>query len=364
MKTITIYGLTAILLLGLTALAFAQSNSPMSSPAMQQAQRDGHKQMMNSFWNGEGSILMAIDLLQQDDFREGLGVSKEQHQRIQDTIRNTSTSVHADFDMSFHEEMNAFMMEHGNPFADDASDETREKFSEIQMRRIAEMTKISTERMINAVNDNLTSAQLKKFKEFQISLMSELPIVSTSMFEVLDLSDKQKEQLDRIRKDMKPEFEKFADKIIDAQMKFSEKVEDALEGKLEGVTDSEEQTKIRKEIQDNVRRNDPEMQRITNEVMGTGKKFTDELKIAMFDVLTDEQWVRMLDLIDNPPDYAKKVIAQIRKEMGTDDSSTDTPADMSGGWVPGPGSWRPGDAIPEGYRIERNTRSRFPRGEE
>jgi len=72
----------------------------------------------------------------------------------------------------------------------------------------------------------------------------------------------------------------------------------------------------------------------------------------------------MLDLIDNPPDYVKKVIAQIRKEMGTDDSSTDTPADTSGGWVPGPGSWRPGDGIPEGYRIERNTRSRFPRGEE
>ncbi|MCL2710181.1 MAG: hypothetical protein FWE95_04805, partial [Planctomycetaceae bacterium] len=31
-------------------------------------------------------------------------------------------------------------------------------------------------------------------------------------------------------------------------------------------------------------------------------------------------------------------------------------------WVPGPGSWRPGDAIP--VQIQEPRRSRFPRGEE
>ena len=88
--------------------------------------------------------------------------------------------------------------------------------------------------------------------------------------------------------------------------------------------------------------------------MESGRALADRLKIEMFDVLNDAQWERMLDLIDNPPEYVKKAIARIRKEMGTEDSS-------SGGWQPGPGSWRPGDAIPEAYRQERNTRGNFPR---
>ena len=33
-------------------------------------------------------------------------------------------------------------------------------------------------------------------------------------------------------------------------------------------------------------------------------------------------------------------------------------------WVPGPNSWQPGDAVPEGFQLERNPRIRqFPRGE-
>jgi len=80
----------------------------------------------------------------------------------------------------------------------------------------------------------------------------------------------------------------------------------------------------------------------------------------MFDVLTDEQWERMIDLIDNPPDYVKKILDEKRKAREAETASSGE----SGEWQPGPGSWQPGDGIPAGYRIERETRSRqFPRGE-
>jgi hypothetical protein len=149
--------------------------------------------------------------------------------------------------------------------------------------------------------------------------------------------------------------------MVDSQLRFGEKMQDALAGKLEGVTDREENRRIFEEAEERVRRNNPEFSRDNNELMESGRALADRLKVEMFDVLTDEQWWRMLDLIDNPPDYVKRMIAHIRKEMEGEDSR----GEDSGGWTPGPGAWRPGDAIPDAYRIERNTRARqFPRGQE
>jgi len=75
----------------------------------------------------------------------------------------------------------------------------------------------------------------------------------------------------------------------------------------------------------------------------------------MFDVLTDEQWMRLQGLIDNPPECAKTILNRARERRGE--------REQSGVWQPGPGFWRPGDPIPAQYRQERNTRSRFPRSE-
>jgi len=363
MKTIpTLYTLTAILLVGLTTLASAQDEEAqrkareaqramMRSPAMQQMQKNGMKQMMNSFWNGDGSNLMAIGLLQQDEFREGIGVSKEQHQKIGDVMSNMMR-MHEDPDFKpFQDEMNKLMTETpGGPFGENASEETRQKFFDLQMKM--QMTMV--EKMANSVSENLTADQLKKVKEFQISMMSEIPIVSPSMFEALDLSDAQKKQLEGIKKELEPEFEKLVDKMADTQWKFSVKLQDELEDQLDGVTDPEEQQKIMQEIVNKIRKSNPELQRESDEMTESGKAFANSLKFRMFDVLTDEQMERLAELVDNPPEYVKKVIAHIRKQMGEDDSQA------GGEWKPGPNSWKPGDAIPEEYRQQREER-RFPR---
>jgi uncharacterized protein (DUF1778 family) len=183
--------------------------------------------------------------------------------------------------------------------------------------------------------------------------MSEYPFISPNMFEVFDLSDAQKKQLVAIKKAMEPEFDKLIDQYLDGHMKFSEAMDKELEGKFEGVTTSEEQQRIVDKAQDKIRKSNPEHQRAMHDVMESGKKLAENLKIKMFDVLTDEQWNRMVDLIDNPPDYAKKMIAQLREHLGVNDSKP-------GEWAPGPNSWRPGDPIPEGYRQQRSE-GRFPR---
>ena len=355
MKTFTTHALTTILLLGLTTVAFAQNNDPAHSAFMQQMQRDGQRRMMSSMWNGESTNLIIVDLLEQDDLREGLGISQEQYQKMRDMV--LSPALWDDPRIkSFQDERSQLMSEHGNPFAEDASEELKVKFLELHERVLMTAQEIQS----SIINENLTPNQLRKINEFQISAMSEFPIPFPNMFEALDLSDDQKKRLNSIRKEMEPEWEKFVDKAIGGQMKFQEKIEEAFKGRLEDITDPEERERVRKNIVDNVRKTDSEMQKMMNAVMASGKELAGKLKVEMFDVLNDEQWARMLDLIDNPPEYAKKAIAQMRKQMGADDPQARS-RQPGGGYVPGPGAWQPGSsAIPEQYRQERN--SRFPRG--
>jgi Ni/Co efflux regulator RcnB len=100
--------------------------------------------------------------------------------------------------------------------------------------------------------------------------------------------------------------------------------------------------------------------------MESGRQLSDDLKIEMFDVLTDEQWDRFQNLVDNPPDYIKKIIAQVSGKFVSAASAPvaskpSVDGAKSDAWQPGPGSWQPGDPIPEKYRQERNEKRNFPR---
>jgi Ni/Co efflux regulator RcnB len=285
------------------------------------------------------------------------------------------SAMHAppDFDnprmRQIQDEMNEFMSQDGGPFSDNATDEMIDRYVELQIQQqtamqaeMQGMMATMMERLTDAVNENLTPDQIQKVQEAQISVMSELPIVSPSMFEALNLSNAQRWQLDEIKKEMTPEYERHLDKLIDAQMRMTATMQEAMDN-LRDV-DPEERDEFMRNLHENVRRANPDFQRAMNEVMASGRAFSEAFRIRMFDVLTDAQWNRMVHLIDNPPEYLKKVIEEMRKQMGADDSQPNRTSSRENEWVPGPNSWRPGDALPEAYRIERNTRLRqFPRGE-
>jgi len=371
MKTITIYGLTTILLFGLTTSAFAQNEeSPRSttdvyfemkrSPRGQQNEKDDLKRVLRSFWNGYGTDFVGVGLLLQDEnFREGLGVSPEQLQRIRGTDSGSSARIQEDprvKTMLYESVELQRMLASGN-----TSEELQNRYFELQSQLSIKLREVMQEDITRIAHENLTLEQMKKVKEFQISAMSENPFLTPGMFEALALSDAQKEQLNEIQKGMEEEFEHFLDKKVDVWTEWSNKMEDARlqnRSRTSGISDPEEQRRIWREIEDNALKADPVLQRKMSEVRESDKELADTLKIKMFNVLTDEQWARMIDLIDNPPDYVRKVIAGMRERR------RDTTNSSAGAWQPGPGSWQPGDdVIPEGYRLERNTRSRFPRGE-
>jgi len=310
MKTFTIYGLTAILLIGLMASVFAQNNM---DAARQQMYNDIAKQeFLHNMLIGYEVNTDLVSFLGMSYIREGLGLSQEQIQTIQREVQvHIHPTLENDSDyMLLRDEIRKF-----NPDTPDATEETLKNYADLRVK----MEAMRKENLVSLFYENLTPEQVKKVQEFHIATMSETEYVFPSMFEALDLSDEQRKQFDEIQKEMRPEFEEHIDKMIDYWEKpLSEK----------------------------------------GPVRASGKELADKLKIRMFDVLTDEQWDRMIDLIDNPPDYVKKVIAQMRKWKEESDSKNNGKPEE---WAPGPNSWQPGDPIPEAYRQERKTRGNFPR---
>ena len=383
MKTLTIYGLTAILLLGLTASASAQEgNRPVfrsgwsregthtfvqDSEAMQQSEKVRLRQAIVTAWNDDGTNFNEfLGLLHRDDFREGAGVSKEQFQTVWDiAIQPTQISLTHDPVLGpFQQELDN--MRRSTPdFWENAPAETQQTYRELerQMMRLVEerSNEMRQERLADAINENLTPEQINKFREYQISVMSESQFIFPIMFEALGLSNEQRIQLGDIKKEMGAEFDKYVGDAVDAQWQIFLKRMDELKKRTAGVTDVEEKMEITSdrtgEIMATVRKSHPDLFRKLDATTESGKKLADNLKIKMYDVLTDEQWARLQELVDNPPDYVRTIIAEKRKarEKASEDVS------KTGGWVPGPNSWQPGQGIPEGYRQERN--NRFPSGE-
>jgi Ni/Co efflux regulator RcnB len=221
----------------------------------------------------------------------------------------------------------------------------------------AKQSEIIANKHLSLIHGNLTPGQSQKFNEFLISSMSETEFVFPGMFEALDLSDEQKKQLGDITKEIDPMWKKHMGVVDEYRSKHSKRQAEV----LKGVTDPQEMVRLLNEY---IASTPEEFQSERDKMMESGKKLADELKIKMFDVLTDKQWDRMVQLTDNPPEYVKKMLAQVRK-WREDAANKPKP----GEWVPGPNSWKPGDPIPEQYRQQRQeqirTRQRpgFPRNE-
>jgi len=349
MKTKLLLIAVKCLLLGLTVSVFAQSNMDATrQEAIREARRqsndaDSKWTAMQSFRDGNNLIIGVPALLSRRDIREGIGISEEQHRKIEEAAQYMFTTFRAEDPdyRSLRREWND---------CDLTTEEGRKRHSDLQI----EMRAMITEKEVNLIKEHLTPAQIRKIQEFHISTMSVGTFASLNIFEALDISDEQKKQIDEIRKEMEPEIEQFFDKLvaIDSRMNLElGKLTDEMQTMDE--TDREARQRF---INDGSRRLFEESLPERNELWEINKELANNLKVRMFDVLTDEQWARLLNLIDNPPDYVKRWISQLREAMERDNAST-------GGWIPGPGSWRPGDAIPGAYRIERNERGRFPRGE-
>jgi uncharacterized membrane protein YcgQ (UPF0703/DUF1980 family) len=168
----------------------------------------------------------------------------------------------------------------------------------------------------NAVNDLLPLEMKQKMNESMLANMSVLPIISLQMFEALNLTDAQKQQMEKIKKEFEPEFEKNLEDLIKGQTILANKALDEfigqkLDGNVEGF--GERMAAVLKKLL----ADDQEYKKIYTEIQSQGQSFATRFKEKIFDVLTDEQWTRLLDLIDNPPEYAKVFGTALKRQLET-----------------------------------------------
>ena len=324
----------------------------MRSPAMQAMMKNGMKAGLRTFWDGRGGNLMALGLMHDPDIRTALGVSNEQFQDIQGIQQSLPRELqkHPEFQKIMGE-----MQALGDPrtlFGENVDEATRTKAQEIQ----GKMASLSIEIMSDAIGNAITPEQKKKMNESLLANMSEMPMLSPSMFEVLDLTDAQKQQMEGIKKELEPAFEKNLEEFTSGSMLVAGKAFDELEKQGGDFTNPADVQKKMIDITKKLEAEDPEFKKIQQDLQTKGKAFAMQFHTKMFDVLNDEQWKRLQNLIDNPPEYAKAFGKKIREQKAA--------TDKAGAWQPGPSSWKPGDAIPEQYRQERNEKRRFPKTEE
>ena len=314
-------------------------------PMVQQAQKNALEAAFRSIWEGRGANLVAAGVLNDPDVRIALGVSEEQYQNIRDAMGNIGNEMqnHPDY-QKFMEEVEAAGIPDNPAALQNVDAETMDKLLDIQRR----LSSFTTNYMSDCIGNALTPEQKHKIGEAQLASLGELPVISPSMFEVLGLSDDQKQEMKKIKKDFEPEFEKTLESFTNSAMMMLNKSFSEHE-KQQGIDTEEIQNKLMAE--------DPEYKRVHDELMSTGKAFATRFKTKMFDILTDAQWMRLQELIDHPPVHARVYLKSMKAMSGEAEKS-------GGGWSPGPHSWRPGDPIPVEYRQERNTRRGFPRSEQ
>jgi Ni/Co efflux regulator RcnB len=335
--------------------SYAQQPAPpnfaqlRNSPAMQQAMKNGMKSGFRSFWDGRGANLMAVGLMNDPDIRAAWGVSDEQYQEIKSLPMRLQTEIQKN--PEFQILMKEVQAIGKNPFGPDADEETQAKIMDIQ----GKMTSLSIGIMSDSIDTVITPEQKQKVNESLLANMAEMPMVAPSMYEVLGLTDAQKQEMAAIRKELEPEFEKSVEDFVNGTMLTMNMMFDELEKQGGDLTNPLEVQEKIITVAKKMEAEDPKFKQIQQDIQSKGKQFAMHVNTRMFDVLTDEQWDRLQKLIDNPPKYAEVFRKKIQDKKAA--------SEKAGAWQPGPNSWKPGDAIPESYREERNEKSKFPRTE-
>ena len=294
-------------LLLLAGTGYAQPADPPPFNFDQEMQRLLNTQRTIAAW--DGSLNITIGMIVNPEIREGWGITDEQHRQIEEIQRGSQivmefreTPEYLAIAEEFEIYRQAYLAQNIDREALDRAWIGYYEKSWTAQRTFSD----------NALNNLLTAEQKRKIKEFEIMMIASPMMnfgVSPHMFEALDLTDAQKEQVEAIKKELKPEFER------------------RLELLARGTRDP-----------------------------AFDRAFATQFQVKMLDVLTDEQWVRIQNLVDNPPEYVNVFLRNVQENIERQRRESEGDA-----WQPGPGSWQPGMAIPEEYRERRNLDRRFPR---
>jgi Spy/CpxP family protein refolding chaperone/Ni/Co efflux regulator RcnB len=343
-------------------------------PEHQQEFKFGLTNVLRSQWDRGNAYLWHTGLLVDPDVRNALDISQEQLVQIQEHRRSAFDEWFSSPESQTEQRQidEALQTIKTSGYDSDEGLKARMKILEIQ----AKSEPLGTKIVSNTMDAVLTPEQKQKMNEIQLTSMGKMPIIvatvtptlystdvtmpviSPHMFEALDLTDAQKRQMERIKKELEPEFEKTLADFVNNQVILRNRMIDEFEKQGENnVFDYRGAQEAIPPLMKKLLAEDPEYKKIHDEMQSKTQTFAARYKTKMFDALTDLQWKRLQELIDNPPAHAKAFRNRLKEKMGEAEKS-------GGGWQPGPNSWRPGDAIPEEYRRQRNVTGPFPTSEE
>lgn len=334
----------------LTPRIFAQGGPPdllqrFTSPVMKEAQKIQGRIMFRSLWDGSGTSSMVFAMvLDNAEYRQLLGVSPEQLEQIKAASR--AAGANPEFVAAMQEVQN--LTNPSDPFFLNASDDTAKSYLDATEK----MTRIMTQVMPQEMDKVVTPEQRRRMQEFEIASMGFMPFINPEMFEALDLTEEQRQQIEAIKKELEPEFDRIADELTEAQFAAMDAVYEQM--KADGVTITNF-GEMNKKIDDAIKRLEAKSgkdYRMTAEKkVEAARDFVKKFKFKMFDVLTDAQMKKMWDLTHKPPQYMQTVLAKLKK-------SYEERSKMAS-WRPGANSWQPGDPIPQEYIEHR--KARFPK---
>ena len=311
----------------------------LRSPVGQQMMKDELKREILYFWNNHIADDMGLVFLDDSETRVAWGVSDELWQQIRSSFETSMKAIdeHPEIEKLIKELET--LQDGFEPFTPDVEEKGLKDFA-----RVMEKLNSLAENLNKKALDNVLPPELRQ-KTLAILLVSvsEMPIISPQMFEALDLTDAQKQRMAEIKKEFTPEFEDTLEKYGQTYVTLTNKFFAEIDKQIATSDIIDIEGTVAKLTAEN-----PEYKKVINETIAGSQAFTERFKTKIFDVLTDEQWTRFQELLDNPSEQAKKFREQLRKQRN--DRKQAAP------WLPNADLWKIGEAIPEAYRLERNTR--------
>ncbi len=328
----------------------------LTSPRWLLYQEAQERPTYRSLWNGGGNWIGARLLFRAGGETE-LGLSEEQSARLA-FLRKDNEIGKELMQRKFQEQDPALMQaEAASRAAISKDDPYFENSSEEQKRAFVAANeaffRIFDDTLEEEVADTLSPEQMQKVQMLKLQLLPEMGLAVPSMFEPLGLSEEQRAEMEAIRQEMEPEFEALLDESMSVKKEYLKLMTDELAAanKEQPFASSDEVFKAMRPAGEKASKNE-NLIRKQREVAEKGKKFATRIKENLMNVLTDEQLDRMQRILDETPEFAKKMLAGMRQQREA--------AEKSGQWSPGPGSWRPGDGMPDEFKKQRQ-QGRFPK---
>ena len=286
--------LTCLLLLAVTAQS-------QMSPTVQQTREAVQQTMYRSFFLDDRSAYRIVFVVLEDpELSAAWNMSDEQIQELRQILRDSRHCLteHPEY----QELLEAIKVPTGHP---DVDEETLDRYLNAQKR----MVFLQERFLVDSVEKTLTPDQIQKLLEAQLAAMDEKPIISASMFEALNLTDTQRQQMEAVKIELEHEIVEYVDSVVRWHIAMINAV-DAM--RRSGVQlGQNEQVRMKLLLAE-----DPVFKRIYGEARSSAKAFSTLFRTKMFDVLTTEQWSRLQELIGNPPKHAQIFIKHLRKQMG------------------------------------------------